>query len=57
MDVENKMVIDDYWPDYGKDYSNEESDYDWLDRIEEEEEEEGIVPFFAWSRTQDGYHF
>ena len=56
MDVENKMTVDEYWPDYGKDYSDEESDYDWLDRIEEEEEED-IVPFFAWSRTQDGYHF
>jgi hypothetical protein len=53
MDVENKMIIDEYWLDYGA-KDEEENEYDWLERIEEEEEEK---PFFAWSRENNGYHF
>ena len=56
MELENKMLIDDYWLDYGAKDSDEENEYDWLARIEEEEEEREIA-FYAWSREQDGYHF
>ena len=53
MELENKMLIDGYWLYYdAKD--EEENEYDWLERIEEEEEEN---PFFAWSRENNGYHF
>lgn len=54
MDVENPMVNDAYWGDFGEDDSEEENEYDWLEQIEEEEDEK---PFFAWSRQNDGYHF
>ena len=57
MDIENKMLIDEYWLDYGEDYSDDEYDYEWLERIEEEEEEEKALPYFVFSREQDGYHF
>ena len=53
MEVENPMVNDAYWGDFGEDFSEEENEYDWLEQVEEEEEK----PFFAWSRMQDGYHF
>lgn len=53
MELENKMLIDEYWLDYGS-KDEEENEYDWLEQIEEEEDEK---PFFAWSREQDGYHF
>lgn len=57
MELENKMLIDGYWLDYGA-KDEEENEYDWLERIEEEEEEEGrLFDYFAWSREQDGYHF
>lgn len=55
MDVENPMVNDAYWGDFGNDYSDEENEYDWLERIEEEEE--CPMDYFAWSRENDGYHF
>ena len=53
MELENKMLIDEYWLDYGVGDSEEENEYDWLEQVEEEEEK----PFFAWSRENDGYHF
>lgn len=56
MELENKMLIDGYWLDYGA-KDEEENEYDWLERIEEEEEEGRLFDYFAWSREQDGYHF
>lgn len=52
MDVENPIVNDKYW----RDYESDENEYDWLERIEEEEEE-SRMDYFTWSRMQDGYHF
>jgi len=59
QDVENPMVNDAYWGDFGEDFGEEEyeDDYDWLERIEEEEEEERLMDYFAWSRENNGYHF
>lgn len=57
MELENKMLIDEYWLDYGVGDSEEENEYDWLERIEEEEEEGRLFDYFAWSRENDGYHF
>ena len=57
MELENKMLIDEYWIDFGVGDSEKENEYDWLERIEEEEEEERLMDYFAWSREQDGYHF
>lgn len=59
QDVENPMVNDAYWGDFGEDFGEEEyeDDYEWLERIEEEEELEKGLPFFVWSRANDGYHF
>ena len=58
MDVENPMVNDAYWGDFGEDFGEEENEYDWLERIEEKEEEEDrMMDYFAWSRENDGYHF
>lgn len=54
MEIENKMLIDEYWLDYE---DEEENEYDWLERIEEEEEEGRLFDYFAWSRENDGYHF
>ena len=55
MELENKMLIDEYWLDYGVGDSEEENEYDWLEQVEEEEEKP--MDYFAWSREQDGYHF
>jgi hypothetical protein len=56
MELENKMLIDGYWLDYdAKD--DEENEYEWLERIEEEEEEGRLFDYFAWSRENDGYRF
>ena len=60
MDVENPMVNDAYWGDFGEDFGeeeNDEDDYEWLERIEEEEEKEKQLPLFVFSRMNDGYHF
>ncbi len=59
MDVENPMVNDAYWGDFGEDFGEEENedDYEWLERIEEEEEKEKQLPLFVFSRLNDGYHF
>jgi hypothetical protein len=61
QDVENPMVNDAYWGDFGEDFGeeeyDEESDYEWLKRIEEEEEKEKQLPLFVFSRLNDGYHF
>ena len=61
MDVENPMVNDAYWGDFGEDFgeeeNDEEDDYEWLERIEEEEEKEKQLPLFVFSRLNDGYHF
>ena len=53
MDVENKMVIDDCWPDY-EDDEDQESEWEKFCRMADEEYDES---FFAWSRREDGYHF
>lgn len=59
MDVENPMVNDAYWGDFGEDFgeeeNDEEDDYEWVERIEEEEDR--LMDYFAWSRENDGYHF
>ena len=62
MEVENPMVNDAYWGDFGEDFGeeeyDEEDDYEWVERIEEEEEEkEKQLPLFVFSRMNDGYHF
>ena len=58
MDVENPMVNDAYWGDFGEDFGEEEYDeYEWVERIEEEEEKEKQLPLFVFSRLNDGYHF
>ena len=66
QDVENPMVNDDYWGDFGEDFGeeeyeeeeyDEEDDYEWLKRIDEEEEKEKQLPLFVFSRMNDGYHF
>ena len=61
MDVENPMVNDAYWGDFGEDFgeeeNDEEDDYEWLERIEEEEEKEKQLPLFVFSKMNDGYHF
>lgn len=61
MEVENPMVNDAYWGDFGEDFGEEEyddeDDYEWLERIEEEEEKEKQLPLFVFSRLNDGYHF
>ena len=61
MDVENPMVNDAYWGGFGEDFgeeeNDEEDDYEWLKRIEEEEEKEKQLPLFVFSRMNDGYHF
>jgi hypothetical protein len=54
MEQENKMLIDEYWLDYGA-KDEEENEYDWLEEVEEEEEYP--MDYFAWSRENDGYHF
>jgi hypothetical protein len=55
------MVNDAYWGDFGEDFGeeeyDEEDDYEWLKRIEEEEEKEKQLPLFVFSRLNDGYHF
>jgi len=60
-DVENPMVNDAYWGDFGEDFGEEEydedDDYEWLKRIDEEEEKEKQLPLFVFSRMNDGYHF
>ena len=61
MEIENPMVNDAYWGDFGEDFgeeeNDEEDDYEWLERIEEEEEKEKQLPLFVFSRLNDGYHF
>ena len=59
MEIENPMVNDAYWGDFGEDFGEEEyeDDYEWLERIEEEEEKEKQLPLFVFSRMNDGYHF
>ena len=60
MELENKMLIDDYWLDYSAAVEEEdrESDEEWLARIiEEEDEEDADMPFYAWQQKQNGYHF
>ena len=64
MEIENPMVNDAYWGDFGEDFGEEENDeeeyeddYEWLERIEEEEEKEKQLPLFVFSRLNDGYHF
>ena len=56
MDVENPMVNDAYWGDFGEDFGEEENEYDWLEQVEEEEEDR-LMDYFTWSREQNGYHF
>lgn len=55
MELENKMLIDGYWLDYGvKD--EEENEYDWLEQIEEEEldEDAAYIAEHGWGRA-NGY--
>lgn len=60
MELENKMLLDSYWLDYSEtvDEEDRESDEEWLARIiEEEDEEDADMPFYAWQQKQNGYHF
>lgn len=55
MELENKMLIDEYWLDYGA-KDEEESEYDWLEQIEEEEldEDAAYIAEHGWGRA-NGY--
>ena len=55
MELENKMLIDEYWLDYGA-KDEEENEYDWLERIEEEEldEDAAYIAEHGWGRA-NGY--
>lgn len=59
MELENKMLLNDYWLDYSAAVEEDrESDDEWLARIiEEEYEEDADMPFLAWQQKQNGYHF
>ena len=56
MDIENKMLIDGYWLDYGVGDTDEENEYDWLEKIEEEEldEDADYIAEHGWGRA-NGY--
>jgi hypothetical protein len=55
MELENKMLIDGYWLDYGA-KDEEENEYDWLEQIEEEEldEDAAYIAEHGWGRA-NGY--
>ena len=72
MDVENPMVNDNLWSEltrltdeewYEKADQMYEDEcerraYDaWLAQMEDGDEEDESLSFYAWSREQDGYHF
>lgn len=59
MELENKMLIDEYWPDYEDDEEEQESEWEKFCRRADEEYDLhcGDESFFAWSRREDGYHF
>ena len=62
-DIENPKVNDSYWSDYEKwrylqDEEEEEEEETFpLDDDEDEEELEDRMPFYVWSKQQDGYLF
>ena len=60
-DVENPMVIDSYWSDYEKwrylQDEEEEEEETFVFDDEDEEEIEDRMPFYVWSKQQDGYIF
>ena len=63
QDVENPMVNDAYWSDYEKGrylQDEEEEEEEETFPLDDEEDEEGIedrMPFYVWSKQQDGYIF
>jgi hypothetical protein len=70
MEIENPMVNDAYWGDFGEDFGEEEYDeeYGWLDRMEEEEEAFYILADMGYDEDRidliqhgwghvNGYHF
>lgn len=58
-DVENPMVNDSYWSDYERlRYLQDEEEEEEEEFIFEDEEEiEDRMPFYVWSKQQDGYIF
>ena len=60
-DVENPMVNDSYWADYEKwryrQDEEEEEEEEFVFEDEDEEEIEDRMPFYVWSKQQDGYIF
>ena len=59
QDVENPMVNDSYWADYEKwrYLQDEEEEEEFIFEDEDEEEIEDRMPFYVWSKQQDGYIF
>ena len=60
-DIENPKVNDSYWSDYEKwrylQDEEEEEEEDFVFEDEDEEELEDRMPFYVWSKQQDGYIF
>ena len=60
-DVENPMVNDSYWSDYEKwrylQDEEEEEEEEYVFEDEDEEEIEDRMPFYQWSKQEDGYLF
>ena len=60
-DIENPMVNDSYWSDYEKwrylQDEEEEEEEEFVFEDEDEEEIEDRMPFYVWSKLNDGYIF
>ena len=58
-DIENPMVNDSYWSDYERwrYLQDEEEEEEFIFEDEDEEEIEDRMPFYVWSKQQDGYIF
>lgn len=58
-DVENPMVNDAFWSDYEKwrEIQDEEEEEEFVFDDEDEEEIEDRIPFYVWSKLNDGYIF
>ena len=58
-DIENPMVRDSYWSDYERwrYLQDEEEEEEFIFEDEDEEEIEDRMPFYVWSKQQDGYIF
>lgn len=57
MDIENKMLVDNYWLDYEDMNQDEDEDFYIRTDMEYDDEIDERLSFYAWSRENDGYHF